>query len=160
MSRPTLLLISLLPILAFAQPVAEPAPVARTFQDPALDWGPCPAFMPEGCAIAVLQGDPSRNNADVFFKVPGKTDIPRHWHTSAEHMVLVSGKLHVTYDGHAATVLDVGTFAHGPAELPHKASCVSDEPCVLAIAFELPVDAFASDSDTPDDSDHDPDRDE
>jgi quercetin dioxygenase-like cupin family protein len=158
MSRPTLLLISLLPILAFAQPVAEPAPLARTFQDPALDWGPCPEFMPEGCAIAVLQGDPAGNNADVFFKVPGKSEIPRHWHTSAEHMVLVSGKLNATYDGQETTVLDVGTFAYVPAKLPHQASCVSDEPCVLAIAFELPVDAFASDSDTPDDSD--PDRDE
>lgn len=146
MLRTILLAISLFPALAFAQSKMEPTPVARTFQDPGLTWGPCPAFLPEGCAIAVLQGDPSRDNADVFFKVPGKSTIPRHWHTSAERMVLVSGELHVTYEGHERTVLNVGTYAYGPARQPHEASCVSAEPCVLAIAFELPVDAFASDS--------------
>lgn len=123
-----------------------PTPLTKTFLAPELTWGPCPEFMPDGCAIAVLQGDPSKSNADVFFKVPGKSTIPRHWHTSAERMVLVSGELHVTYDGHATTVLNVGTYAYGPAKLPHTASCVSDEPCVLAIAFESPVDAVAGGS--------------
>lgn len=143
MFRCSLLLISLFPVLTFAQSRTEPVPLARTFQDPTLTWGPCPEFLPEGCAIAVLQGDPSRPNADVFFKVPGKSVIPRHWHTSAERMVLVSGELHVTYDGHETTALNIGSYAYGPAKLPHEASCVSDEPCVLAIAFESPIDAVA-----------------
>lgn len=146
MFRSSLLVISLFPVFAFAQAKMEPAALARTFQDPTLTWGPCPAFLPDGCAIAVLQGDPSRNNADIFFKVPGKSTIPRHWHTSAERMVLVSGELHVTYDGHDTAVLKVGSYAYGPAKLPHTGLCVSDEPCVLAIAFESPVDAVAGDS--------------
>lgn len=146
MFRSSLLVISLFPAFAFAQAKMEPAALARTFQDPTLTWGPCPAFLPDGCAIAVLQGDPSRNNADIFFKVPGKSTIPRHWHTSAERMVLVSGELHVTYDGHDTAVLKVGSYAYGPAKLPHTGLCVSDEPCVLAIAFESPVDAVAGDS--------------
>lgn len=143
MLRISLLGISFLPVLAYAQATLAPAPVARTFQDPGLAWGPCPDFLPEGCAIAVLQGDPAGANADVFFKVPGKSEIPEHWHTSAERMVLVSGELHVTYEGHEPTVMNVGTYAYGPAKLPHKATCVSAAPCVLAIAFELPVDAVA-----------------
>ncbi|WP_454831340.1 cupin domain-containing protein [Pseudoxanthomonas wuyuanensis] len=132
--------------LALAQTPTEPGALARTFQDSRLEWGPCPAFLPDGCAIAVLHGDPSKENADIFFKVPAKAVIARHWHTSAERMVLVSGELHVTYDGHEMTVLKPGTYAYGPAKLPHKAVCVGDEPCVLAIAFESPVDAFASES--------------
>ncbi len=146
MLRSSLLLVSLFPVLAFAQSRMEPTPLAKTYQDPNLRWGPCPAFLPEGCAIAVLQGDPSKDNADVFFKVPGKSTLPRHWHTSAERMVLVSGELHVTYDDRATAVLKVGTYAYGPAKLPHKGSCVSSEPCVLAIAFESPVDAVPSES--------------
>jgi quercetin dioxygenase-like cupin family protein len=102
--------------------------------------------LPEGCAIAVLHGDPSKANADIFFKVPAKSIIPRHWHTSAERMVLVSGELHVTYDGHETTVLKPGTYAYGPAKLPHTALCAGDKPCILAIAFESPVDAFPSES--------------
>lgn len=128
--------------LAVAQEPSGQTALTRTFQDTSLEWGPCPAFMPEGCTIAVLNGDPGKDNADVFFKVPGGATIPRHWHTSSERMVLVSGELHVTYDGHDTAVMKPGTYAYGPANLPHEADCRGDEPCVLAIAFESPVDAF------------------
>lgn len=123
---------------------AQELPLARTAKDPELKWGPCPPFLPKGCEIAVLQGDPARNNADIFFKVPANSVIPRHWHTSAERMVLVSGELHVTYDGHKTAVLKPGTYAYGPAKLPHKAECKKAGPCVLFIAFVSPVDAVPS----------------
>lgn len=126
-------------------PERQPA-LAWTFRDAQLKWGPCPAFLPEGCAIAVLHGDPATDNADVFFKVPANAVIPSHWHTSAERMVLVSGELHVTYDGQATTILRPGSYAYGPARLPHHASCAAGDPCILFIAFESPVDAFPVES--------------
>jgi len=95
--------------------------------------------------MAVLQGDQVQANAGVFFKVPGGATIVRHRHTSAERMVLVSGELHVTCDGQDMAGLLPGPDAYGPARLPHAAKCVSQEPCVLAIAFEARVDAFAGD---------------
>ena len=106
-----------------------------------LEWGPCPPFMPENCAIAVLQGDPTEPNADVFFKMGGNSKVPSHTHTSAERMVLISGELEVEYEGQPAEVLTPGTYAYGPAGLAHSATCRSDEDCVLFIAFEEPVDA-------------------
>ena len=129
------------PAAAADTPVQEPS-LASTFKDAQLKWGPCPDFIPKGCEIAVLHGDPSKANADVFFKVPANFKIPSHWHTSAERMVLVSGELHVTYDGQKSVVLKPGTYAYGPAKLPHKASCAKGNPCVLFIAFESPVDAL------------------
>jgi quercetin dioxygenase-like cupin family protein len=111
--------------------------------DADLEWGPCPEFMPEGCGLAVLQGDPAQRNADVFFRLPGHSVAPHHWHTSAERMVLVAGELHVNYDGQPPVVMRPGTYAYGPAKLPHVAECKSAEPCVLFIAFEEPVDAVA-----------------
>lgn len=111
--------------------------------DPDLQWGACPDFLPEGCEIAVLQGDPSQPNADIFFRLPAGAAADRHWHHSAERMVLVSGELQVDYDGQEPEVLQAGTYAYGPAELPHSAECRSAEPCVLFIAFEEPVDAIA-----------------
>jgi len=119
-----------------------------THDDPQLEWGPCPEFLPEGCAIAVLQGDPAADNADIFFKVPAGADIPHHWHTSAERMILVSGKLSVTYDGQETQVLTPGSYAYGPAKLPHKGSCAAGDPCILFIAFELPVDAVPTEGKT------------
>lgn len=142
---PALLGTLLLGGIAFAEPPPAPA-LAWDASDPALEWGPCPEFLPEGCAIAVLHGDPSKPNADILFKVPGGAAIARHWHTSAERMVLVSGELHVTYDGQDMVTLKPGMYAYGPAKLPHVAHCAAGDPCILAIAFESPVDAFPGDA--------------
>ena len=61
--------------------------------------------------------------------------------TPTKRMVLVSGELRVTYDGQQETVLRRGSYAYGPASLPHAATCAAGEPCVLFIAFESAVDA-------------------
>ena len=131
---------------AFAQAPASEQAVARSAQDVQLQWGPCPAFMPAGCGLAVLHGDPSKPNADVFLKLPAKAAIADHWHTSAERMVLVAGELHVSYKGQAKTVLKPGMYAYGPAKLPHSAVCAGSAPCVLFIAFESAVDAVPTEA--------------
>lgn len=139
--RAALLFVSImLPALATAGSPSSKALVIP-HDDPQLEWGPCPEFLPEGCRIAVLHGDPAGHNADIFFKVPAGADIPHHWHTSAERIILVSGELHLQYDGQEPQVLRPGNYAYGPARLPHKGSCAAGDPCVLFIAFEQPVDA-------------------
>ncbi len=126
----------------------EPA-LAWTADDARLTWGPCPEFLPAGCGIAVLHGDPAKNNFDVFLKTPAKSKLPLHWHTSAERMVLVAGELHVTYEGQQSVVLKPGTYAYGPAKRPHQAACTSATACILFIAFELPLDAVPIESKKP-----------
>lgn len=126
---------------ALSQEAQRELALARSAGDAELEWGPCPAFFPAGCQIAALHGDPARPNADVFFRVPGRYDLPAHWHTSPERMVLVSGELHVTYDGQATAVLRPGMYAYGPEKAVHRGRCASEESCVLFIAFEGPVDA-------------------
>jgi quercetin dioxygenase-like cupin family protein len=115
----------------------------RNADDENLEWGQCPDFMPESCRIAVLQGNPAKPNADIFFKMQGNTSVPNHWHHSAERMMLVSGKMEVNYKGQESAIITTGSYAYGPPEKPHSASCLSEEPCVLFIAFNKPVDAFA-----------------
>lgn len=108
-----------------------------------LEWGGCPEFMPAGCNIAVLHGDPTSENSDILFRVPANSDIPLHWHNSAERMVLISGEMEVTYEGEDSQTLKTGSYAYGPAKKPHTAKCKDKGTCVLFIAFEKPVDAFA-----------------
>lgn len=147
MSRTTMLM----PLAALVGAVALGAPgsalpderaFTRTADSADLGWGPCPAFMPDDCRIAVLHGDPAEPGADVFFKLPAGRSVPAHWHHSAERMVLVSGEMRVTYAGQMPVTLKAGTYAYGPAEAEHDATCTSDEDCVLFIAFEKPVDAI------------------
>lgn len=146
--RRTILLPAFLAAACLAAAVAQPSEraLALAADDAGLQWGPCPSFIPEGCQIAVLHGDPAGPNADIFFKVPADFRIPGHWHSSAERMVLVSGELHVSYQGQETAVLRPGTYAYGPARLPHEAYCAKGDPCVLFIAFESPVDAIATEA--------------
>jgi quercetin dioxygenase-like cupin family protein len=127
---------------ALSQEMPREGAVARGVDDAKLQWGPCPDFFPAGCQIAVLHGDPAKPNADVFFRVPARYDLPPHSHTSAERMVLVSGELHVTYHGQEPAVLKPGMYVYGPAKAVHRGRCAGEEPCVLFIAFEGPVDAI------------------
>lgn len=131
------------PVPAPSPAAAPEPPLALHVGQTGVPWSGCPEFFPEGCRLAVLHGDPSKPNADAFFRVPGGARIVSHWHSSAERMVLVEGRLRVQYQGHAAAVLQPGTYAYGPPKLSHWAVCESTTPCTLFIAFEGPVDAVA-----------------
>jgi quercetin dioxygenase-like cupin family protein len=135
-------------VLAATPALAGQKAFSWTHDDPELVWMDCPPFMPEGCGLAVLQGDPAEHNADVFFRLPPGTTAPRHWHTSAERMILIAGELHIGYDDQEPVMMEPGTYAYGPAELPHDAACVSENDCILFIAFEQPVDAIPLESAT------------
>jgi len=139
------IVIILLAITALGTASAKPGSGEKALAIPPssseLKWGPCPPIFPAGCQIAVLHGDPAGTNADVFLRVPARLELPPHWHTSAERMVLVSGELHVTYQGQPVAILTPGAYAYGPAKAPHKAVCVSSDACTLFIAFESPIDA-------------------
>ena len=132
----------MMPAPVAAKPAAA-APLAIRATDPKLNWGPCPPIVKGSCQIAVLHGDPARPNADVFLKIGGGADLIPHLHTSAERMILVSGRLRVQYKGAQPAVLAAGDYAYGPAGLPHTGTCLSRQSCTLFIAFEGPVDAEA-----------------
>ena len=126
---------------AVAQESAGEEAISRTHKDPQLKWSPCPPIFPKGCEVTVLHGDPARGRSDVFLRTPANYRLPPHWHTSPEHMILISGKLLVTYEGQKPSVLRAGSYAYGPAKAKHEARCANAGPCVLFIAFESPIDA-------------------
>lgn len=117
----------------------EPVPALSPF-DSGLSWGPCPAFMPKGCELAVLHGEPAQDNVDVYLKVPAKSSIPWHRHTSARRMVLVAGELRLTYENQKTVTLTPGDYSYAPAKRKHDGYCASRTSCILFIAFESPLD--------------------
>ncbi|GAB3024284.1 cupin domain-containing protein [Bowmanella dokdonensis] len=130
-------------LLLFSSPclIAGDNALVISHKDSSLQWGPCPAFIPKGCEIAILNGQPDKENLDIFFRVPADSHIPKHNHTSQERMVLVSGTLDVNYQNHEKATIHTGDYAFGPAKLPHTAYCHKGERCVLYIGFVAPLDA-------------------
>lgn len=137
-----LLFATVAPATTQAQESTSEQAIARTHLDPQLTWGPCPPIFPKGCEVTVLRGDPANGRSDVFLRTPANYAFPLHWHTSPEHMILVAGELHVTYEGQKPAVLKAGSYAFGPAKAKHEARCANAGPCVLFIAFESPIDAM------------------
>lgn len=127
------------PALAQSSKLAE-LPPTFTPADKGLKWGDCPQGLPKGCQLAVLNGDPAKPGADVFLKLPAKSKVPPHKHSSVERIVMVEGDLSLTYDGHKPLTLKRGTYHYGTAGAVHEATCLSAQPCVLFISFEKPVD--------------------
>ena len=138
---PTMLFLFLFSVSWSQETVSVERSLNISQNDPNLAWGPCPEFMPQGCSLAVLHGNPAERNADLFLKIPANSVIPNHTHTSAERMLLVAGELEVTYEGEQPQLLKAGNYAYGPANKAHIAKC-GDTPCLLFIAFEEPVDAI------------------
>jgi len=57
-----------------------------------LKWGPAPPALPAGSQMAVLDGDPSKEGMFVLrAKLPDGYTIPAHWHSTAEHVTVISG---------------------------------------------------------------------
>lgn len=131
--------------VAVAQEPRTEAPLAVRASDSTLTWSPCPPIFPAGCEITVLWGDPANGRSDILLRTSGDSLLPPHYHTSPEHMILVSGEMRVKYAGHEEAVLEAGSYAYGPPELAHDARCTSSSGCVLFISFESAIDAHAVD---------------
>ena len=140
--------LALVVLLALSASIAQAEGEAFiwTADDPDLEWMSCPwEPAPEGCEFAVIQGDPAERNADVLLKLPPNSKFAHHKHTSAERMVLIAGKFKVDYVDQDPVTMRAGTYAYGPAKLPHTAYCLDKGDCILFIAFEKPADVIAVD---------------
>ncbi len=133
--------------LAAGSAQAPERPLAVAHDDASIAWSACPAVFPDGCELTVVHGDPAAPGADVLLRIAPGQALPDHSHTSAERMMLAAGRLTVKYRGAEEITLKPGAYAYGPAGLPHRAACVSEQPCVLFIAFNGPVDAMAAGGD-------------
>jgi len=61
---------------------------------PELKWGPAPPFFPAGARFAVLQGDPGQTGVfTVRLEMPAGYTIRSHFHSTDEHVTVVSGTL-------------------------------------------------------------------
>jgi hypothetical protein len=142
---PIALLVAAAALITPAQGTAQDAPLSFTPDDPSLEWFPCGDFIPPECQAAILRLGPDGRDSDVLYRIPANMDLPAHWHTSAERMILISGEFHIHFQGQSPLVMRAGSYAWGPPRLPHAARCADQGTCLLFVAFVDPPDGFPVD---------------
>jgi len=78
--------------------------------------------------------------SEIFVRAPKSYVFPRHWHTSAEHLVMVTGRLDSDIEGSGHVSIGPGGYLYLPGTTPHSARCGDDAPCLFYIGLDKPLD--------------------
>lgn len=123
-------MVALLSAFSFAD---EMKPMAHGVMDAAsLQWGDCPAGLPAGCKLAVMQGDPAKTGEEFTIRAlfPNGYKIMPHFHPQTENVTVISGAFHVgmgdKFDESNAQTMSAGAFASMPATVHHYAWAEGD----------------------------------
>jgi quercetin dioxygenase-like cupin family protein len=91
-----------------------------------IKWGDVPPNIPHGAKMAVLYGDPAKNELFILrLKLPAGYKIPAHWHPTDENITVLSGAFMMgmgdKLDPAKAKAYPVGSFLVTPAKTNHFA---------------------------------------
>jgi mannose-6-phosphate isomerase-like protein (cupin superfamily) len=91
----------------------------------AVKWGPAPPSLPPGSQVALLVGDPAKSGLFVLrARLPDGYTVPLHWHSQAEYLTVISGRLDVgmgdTSDKTTSHAMGPGDFVAMPAKMRHR----------------------------------------
>jgi quercetin dioxygenase-like cupin family protein len=85
--------------------------------------------MPACASAAILRGNPRYGPAWVLLKLASGCQVPWHWHSANETLVVISGRGAVSMKDGASLRFLPGAYASLPSHQQHKASC--SRTCVL-----------------------------
>ena len=78
-----------------------------------IQWKPCPPNLPEGCEMAVLEGNPKGEDLfTVRFRINGTFVMPAHTHPKDERVTILAGAAYVGF-GNDATRESSKSFGPG-----------------------------------------------
>ena len=100
---------------------------------------------------ATESGDPDTGPSTAILKAAPKCDVPWHFHTAEEELMVVRGSVVTEMEGMPAATLDAGGFAMMSSKVKHRFSCQSKEECIMFVSFDRKYDIFwVKDSPRPD----------
>ena len=81
--------------------------------------------LPACISMAVESGDPTKGASVIVFKGKAGCVIPWHWHTPAEHVMIVNGSAKVEMKDGKSAVLTSGGYAMMASKHAHQFTCTS-----------------------------------
>jgi len=94
--------------------------------------------MPECATGSVQSGDPAKGPSIIFAKSTPGCSFPWHWHTSNEHLMMVSGVARAEMKDGKPMTLRPGAFAMMPSKHVHRFSCT--KACTLYVYSDAAFD--------------------
>jgi len=79
--------------------------------------------MPACASAAILRGNPRYGAAWVLLKLASGCEVPWHWHSANETLLVISGRGTVSMKDGGALRFAPGAYASLPSHHAHKASC-------------------------------------
>jgi quercetin dioxygenase-like cupin family protein len=79
--------------------------------------------MPACATAAILRGNPRSGPAWVLLRLASGCQVPWHWHTANETVLVISGRGSVTAKDGPPLQFVPGAFSYLPSHHAHQASC-------------------------------------
>lgn len=128
--------------LASAASAAEPKPAvieSPVFVDSTqFQWQKCEGLP--GCTFLPLRGDAKREASAAIFRLEAGVRFPKHWHTSAEHILVMQGELDMNLENGARYRVGPRAFLYNPGGMIHWGQCAAGEACVYYVYDDQPYD--------------------
>ncbi len=126
-------------VAVFAQGESKPAGSAEAHGEmktslhraAEMKWVDGPPSLPKGAKLAVLEGDPAKEDPFVFrVKVPDGYRVPPHTHPKVERITVIEGTFNIgmgeRFDAAAMQTMPAGTYGYWPAGMAHFASVTGE----------------------------------
>ena len=89
---------------------------------------------------ATENGNPDSGPSTLILKAAPKCNVPWHYHTAEEQLIVTQGSVRTEMDGMSAATLDPGGFAMMPSKVKHQFSCQSKTECIMFVTFDRKYD--------------------
>jgi len=97
-------------------------PVVKNLSEQKLEQRP---GLPSCLTLAVVSGDPSKGASVIEARATSGCRVPWHWHSSNEHIMMVSGVGKVEMKDAKPVTVHSGAYAMLPAHHVHQFTCTT-----------------------------------
>jgi quercetin dioxygenase-like cupin family protein len=91
---------------------------------------------------ALETGNPDTGPSTVLLKATRGCEVPWHYHTAVEQLIVIRGTVSTEMSGHPATLLLAGGFAVMASQVPHRFVCQGKIECLMIVTFDRKYDIF------------------
>jgi quercetin dioxygenase-like cupin family protein len=116
------------------RPYPDSLPNAMLVRLDSIEWTPRDP-VPGKSQFAIIHVDQKTGATQLYFRVPPRFSLERHWHSANETNVVIRGTFLLQHDGGERVTMRVGDFNFMPGRMIHRA-WTADEETILFVSLD------------------------